>query len=198
MGCCLGSSDFRISGAQKLHCALRKPCEHRDRAPIARTAAGAQLLKSAQLVSCSTTGKRPVQIDAFTTTPCRGNSAAVCLVPHDMRDALSDESMQSMAAENNLAETAFVTPLQPGVPFAESSEFHLRWFTPTVEVPLCGHATLASAYALLHGALCLIVSRTGVRRAAAPRDIVYASVRATGQRRALCACMAATHVSKIC
>jgi PhzF family phenazine biosynthesis protein len=77
-----------------------------------------------------------VQVDAFTSTPFRGNPAAVCLLV-DPRD---DDWMQAVAREMNLAETAFVRELDDG--------FSLRWFTPTVEVDLCGHATLAAAHAL--------------------------------------------------
>jgi PhzF family phenazine biosynthesis protein len=77
-----------------------------------------------------------LQIDAFTDQPFRGNPAAVCLL-----DAPADPVwMQRVAAEMNLAETAFLVPL--------GDRFGLRWFTPTVEVELCGHATLASAHAL--------------------------------------------------
>ncbi len=76
-------------------------------------------------------------IDAFSIRPFRGNPAAVVLTNAD----LSDEICQSIAAEFNLADTAFVLPLADG-------QFGLRWFTPTREVPLCGHATLASAHAL--------------------------------------------------
>jgi PhzF family phenazine biosynthesis protein len=80
------------------------------------------------------------QVDAFTGHLFGGNPAAVVIVPQ----WLSDETMQAIAAENNLAETAFVVPLQ--------GEFGLRWFTPEVEVDLCGHATLASAHVLFnHG-----------------------------------------------
>ncbi|MDH3350931.1 MAG: PhzF family phenazine biosynthesis protein [Gammaproteobacteria bacterium] len=79
---------------------------------------------------------RCLQIDAFTDRPFAGNPAAVCLL-NDARDA---EWMQSVAAEMNLSETAFVRPVSAG--------FELRWFTPAVEVELCGHATLASAHAL--------------------------------------------------
>ncbi len=76
------------------------------------------------------------QVDAFTDVPFRGNPAAVCVL-----DAPRDASwMQDVSAEMNLAETAFLCP--------EGSAFQLRWFTPTVEVPLCGHATLASAHVL--------------------------------------------------
>jgi PhzF family phenazine biosynthesis protein len=76
-------------------------------------------------------------VDAFSERPFRGNPAAVCLPPGEA----SAEWMQSVAAEMNLAETAFLRPRAPG-------EFELRWFTPTVEVDLCGHATLASAHRL--------------------------------------------------
>jgi PhzF family phenazine biosynthesis protein len=76
------------------------------------------------------------QVDAFAARPFEGNPAAV--VP--LERWLDDGVMQGIAAENNLAETAFFAP--------EGEDFALRWFTPTVEVPLCGHATLASAHVL--------------------------------------------------
>jgi PhzF family phenazine biosynthesis protein len=76
------------------------------------------------------------QIDAFTSEAFRGNPAAVCLLDRQ-RDA---SWMQDVAAEMNLSETAFLLPLDDG--------YSLRWFTPAVEVALCGHATLASAQAL--------------------------------------------------
>ena len=77
------------------------------------------------------------QVDAFSGRPFAGNPAAVCPVERP----LADELMQEIAAENNLSETAFFQ--------REGSAFHLRWFTPTVEVELCGHATLASAFVLM-------------------------------------------------
>ena len=77
------------------------------------------------------------QIDAFTTRRFAGNPAAV--IPMDR--FLDDTTLQAIAAENNLAETAFLVP--------EGGDYRLRWFTPTVEVPLCGHATLASAAAVM-------------------------------------------------
>ena len=77
------------------------------------------------------------QIDAFTTRRFAGNPAAV--IP--MNRFLDDATLQAIAAENNLAETAFLV--------AEGGDYRLRWFTPTVEVPLCGHATLASAAAVM-------------------------------------------------
>lgn len=75
-------------------------------------------------------------IDAFTDKAFAGNPAAVCLLEHP----LADDAMASIAAEMNLSETAFV--------LSEGDVWRLRWFTPTVEVPLCGHATLATARAL--------------------------------------------------
>lgn len=78
------------------------------------------------------------QVDAFADNVFSGNPAAVC--PLDQW--LPDDILQSIAMENNLAETAFYVK--------EGSQYHLRWFTPTVEVDLCGHATLAAAYVLFH------------------------------------------------
>lgn len=79
------------------------------------------------------------QVDAFTDKLFAGNPAAVC--PLDAW--LPDETMQRLAMENNLAETAFFVKQEDG-------SYHIRWFTPTVEVALCGHATLASAYVLFN------------------------------------------------
>lgn len=76
------------------------------------------------------------QVDAFTDRPFRGNPAAVCLL-----DAPADAAwMQQVAAEMNLSETAFL--------WSEGNDYRLRWFTPAVEVDLCGHATLAGAHTL--------------------------------------------------
>jgi len=77
-----------------------------------------------------------VQVDAFTSKPFAGNPAAVCVLP-SARDAVW---MQNVAREMNLSETAFLVRQEDG--------FDLRWFTPAVEVDLCGHATLASAHVL--------------------------------------------------
>lgn len=83
--------------------------------------------------------KIPVyQVDAFSNSMFKGNPAAVC----PLREWLPDEIMQSIAAENNLAETAFFVN--------KGTHYDLRWFTPAVEVDLCGHATLASAYVLFN------------------------------------------------
>jgi PhzF family phenazine biosynthesis protein len=78
------------------------------------------------------------QVDAFAGTRFGGNPAAV--VP--LTEWLSDELMLAIAAENNLSETAYLVP--------RSDDYQIRWFTPTEEVPLCGHATLASAYVVFH------------------------------------------------
>src|SRR5262245_41384577 len=77
-----------------------------------------------------------VQVNAFTDRPFAGNPAAVCL-PGEPR---TDGWMQHVAAQLNLSETAFLLPVNGG--------WRLRWFTPAVEVDLCGHATLASAHVL--------------------------------------------------
>lgn len=79
-------------------------------------------------------------VDAFTNRPFAGNPAAVCLLPAGAPEPAA-EWMQSLAGEMNLSETAFVRPLG-------GARFGLRWFTPRVEVDLCGHATLASAHTL--------------------------------------------------
>jgi PhzF family phenazine biosynthesis protein len=81
-------------------------------------------------------GLRIIQVDAFTAVPFLGNPAAVCVLSKPREDAW----MQAVAREMNLSETAFLVRDQEG--------FRLRWFTPTVEVDLCGHATLASAHVL--------------------------------------------------
>lgn len=79
------------------------------------------------------------QVDAFTDTPFRGNAAAVCVL-----DVFpSDRWLQAVASELQLSETAFVVPTD------HPDRFHLRWFTPTVEVDLCGHATLAATHTLV-------------------------------------------------
>ena len=77
------------------------------------------------------------QVDAFTSEPFRGNPAGVCILSKPRDEAW----MQAVAAEMNLSETAFVSPRSDG-------SFDLRWFTPAVEVEMCGHATLATAHVL--------------------------------------------------
>ncbi len=78
------------------------------------------------------------QVDAFTSRVFSGNPAAVC----PLESWLPDETLLAIATENNLSETAFFV--------GENHEYELRWFTPTVEVELCGHATLASAHVLFY------------------------------------------------
>lgn len=78
------------------------------------------------------------QVDAFTDRVFGGNPAAVCLLDHWPEDNV----MQHIAAENNLSETAFLV--------GSGADYDLRWFTPTLEIDLCGHATLASAYVIFH------------------------------------------------
>jgi PhzF family phenazine biosynthesis protein len=77
------------------------------------------------------------QVDAFADQLFRGNPAAIC----PLEKWLPDQTLQSIAAENNLAETAFY--------ISNGKNYRLRWFTPVVEVDLCGHATLASAHVIL-------------------------------------------------
>lgn len=81
------------------------------------------------------------QVDAFTSQPFQGNPAAICLLEH----AMPDEWMLHLAQEMNLSETAFLLPLAEG--------YSLRWFTPKLEVRLCGHATLASAHVLFENGI---------------------------------------------
>jgi predicted PhzF superfamily epimerase YddE/YHI9 len=95
------------------------------------------------------------QVDAFTSTLFHGNPAAIC----PLTAWLDDSLMQAIAAENNLAETAFLVPLPDG-------RFHLRWFTPALEIDLCGHATVAAAYVLCEvlghpGEVIRFLSRSG-------------------------------------
>ena len=107
-------------------------------------------------------------VDAFTDAPFAGNPAGVCLLD----EALPVSTMQSLAAELGIAETAFVTPsARPGT-------FDLRWFSPLVEIDLCGHATLASAHVLrarrvIDGATPVTFdTRSGALRAAFDGDLI--------------------------
>ena len=93
------------------------------------------------------------QVDAFASHPFEGNPAAVM----PLAEWLSDAVMQAIAAENNLAETAFTVPSERG-----DADYDLRWFTPTVEVDLCGHATLASGHVLMTGDKVRFATRSGV------------------------------------
>ena len=93
------------------------------------------------------------QVDAFAERPLTGNPAAVIPLERWLDDAL----MQAIAAENNLSETAFTVPSENG-----EADYQLRWFTPTTEVELCGHATLASGHVLIHGDQVRFSTRSGV------------------------------------
>ncbi|WP_036478319.1 PhzF family phenazine biosynthesis protein [Myxosarcina sp. GI1] len=81
-------------------------------------------------------GQKIIQVDAFSDRVFKGNPAAVCI----LEQPVTEEWMQLVAREMNLSETAFLSPVRDG--------YNLRWFTPTTEVPLCGHATLASAHVI--------------------------------------------------
>lgn len=93
------------------------------------------------------------QVDAFASGPFTGNPAAV--MPLDQW--LPDKVMQAIAAENNLSETAFTVPSE-----ADGIDYDLRWFTPTVEVDLCGHASLAAGHILIHGPAVRFATRSGI------------------------------------
>ena len=132
-----------------------------------------------------------VQVDAFTAVPYAGNPAAVCLLvePRDER------WMQNVAREMNLSETAFLLP--------EGGGYHLRWFTPAVEVDLCGHATLASAHVLWeeghlsHGETAQFFTRSGLLTAFRDGDWITLDFPAEPERpiadsHALVACLNVT------
>ncbi len=111
-----------------------------------------------------------VQVDAFSDVPFKGNPAAVMPLPAWLPDA----TLQAIAAENNLAETAFIVLRAD----ATEADFDLRWFTPSVEVALCGHATLASGHVVLAAAPAMEHVRFSTRKAGvltvARRGIGYA------------------------
>jgi len=93
------------------------------------------------------------QVDAFAERPLTGNPAAV--MPLDRW--LADDMMQAIAAENNLAETAFTVPSD-----SDDADYELRWFTPAIEVPLCGHATLAAGHILIHSEKVRFSTKSGI------------------------------------
>jgi PhzF family phenazine biosynthesis protein len=93
------------------------------------------------------------QVDAFADRPLTGNPAAVMPLERWLDDAV----MQAIAAENNLSETAFTVPSDAG-----EAHYELRWFTPEAEVPLCGHATLASGHVLIHTEPVRFATRSGI------------------------------------
>lgn len=103
------------------------------------------------------------QVDAFAERPLTGNPAAVMPLERWLDDAL----MQAIAAENNLSETAFTVPSSDG-----EADYELRWFTPTTEVELCGHATLASGHVLIHGDRVRFSTRSGVLTVSRSGDLL--------------------------
>lgn len=117
--------------------------------------------------------QRFTQVDAFTDRPFAGNPAAVCLLPSPADPIW----MQQVAREMNLAETAFLVRREDG--------FDLRWFTPTTEVDLCGHATLASAHVLWEeqqlrlDQIAKFYTRSGVLTASREPDLIWLDFPAT-------------------
>ncbi|QNM81953.1 PhzF family phenazine biosynthesis protein [Sphingomonas sabuli] len=107
------------------------------------------------------------QVDAFADRPLTGNPAAVMPLDRWLDDAL----MQQIAAENNLSETAFLVPSDRA-----DADFDLRWFTPTTEVPLCGHATLASAHVLIRGETIRFSTRSGILTVTRDGDLLQLDV----------------------
>ena len=103
------------------------------------------------------------QVDAFAERPLTGNPAAVMPLDRWLDDAL----MQAIAAENNLAETAFLVPSE-----RDDADYDLRWFTPTVEVELCGHATLASGHVLIRGDAIRFSTRSGILAVSRSGDLL--------------------------
>jgi PhzF family phenazine biosynthesis protein len=93
------------------------------------------------------------QVDAFAHRPLTGNPAAVM----PLEQWLDDATMQAIAAENNLSETAFTVPRESG-----DADFDLRWFTPAAEVELCGHATIAAGHVLMTGQSVRFATKSGV------------------------------------
>lgn len=115
-------------------------------------------------------------VDAFTDRPLTGNPAAVLVLD----DAYPDAWAQGVAAEFNLSETAFARPLDdPG------ADYELRWFTPTVEIDLCGHATLATAHALAESGVpgpYRFATRSGVLTVTREGDLIWMDFPATPPR----------------
>ena len=93
------------------------------------------------------------QVDAFADRPLTGNPAGVM----PLERWLDEPLMQSIAAENNLSETAFTVPSE-----RDDADYDLRWFTPEAEVPLCGHATIASGHVLIHSEPVRFSTKSGI------------------------------------
>jgi len=103
------------------------------------------------------------QVDAFAEHPLMGNPAAVMPLERWLDDAV----LQAIAAENNLAETAFTVPVE-----RDDADYNLRWFTPAVEVNLCGHATLAAGHVLMSGHRTRFATRSGVLTVSRDGDLL--------------------------
>jgi PhzF family phenazine biosynthesis protein len=103
------------------------------------------------------------QVDAFAERPLTGNPAAVM----PLERWLDDEVLQAIAAENNLSETAFTVPSE-----RDDADFDLRWFTPTTEVNLCGHATIASGHILLTSDEVRFSTRSGILKVRRGGDLL--------------------------
>lgn len=114
-----------------------------------------------------TTALPVFQVDAFAERPFTGNPAAVMPLDH----WLPDEVMQAIAAENNLSETAFTVPSE-----RHDADYDLRWFTPAVEVPLCGHATFAAAHILIHGESIRFSTQSGILTVSRDGDMLRMSL----------------------
>lgn len=93
------------------------------------------------------------QVDAFAPEPLTGNPAAIM----PLEEWLPDSTLQAIANENNLSETAFTMPAD-----GSEADYHLRWFTPTAEVDMCGHATIAAGHILLTGDKVRFATRSGI------------------------------------
>lgn len=109
------------------------------------------------------------QVDAFAERPLTGNPAAVMPLERWLDEAL----MQAIAAENNLSETAFTVPSE-----SEGADFDLRWFTPTAEVELCGHATLAAGHILMTGQSARFSTKSGLLIVSRREDLLELDMRA--------------------
>jgi PhzF family phenazine biosynthesis protein len=109
------------------------------------------------------------QVDAFADKPLTGNPAAVIPLERWLDDAL----MQAIAAENNLSETAFTVPSE-----SDETDFDLRWFTPTDEVELCGHATLAAGHILMHSEPVRFATKSGMLIVSKRGDVLELDMRA--------------------
>ena len=111
------------------------------------------------------------QVDAFAERPFMGNPAAIM----PLQEWLPDEVMQAIAAENNLSETAFLVPSEQ-----DDADYDLRWFTPALEVELCGHATLASGHVLLHGERIRFATKSGILTVTREGDLLRLDLPAAG------------------